>query len=175
MPDDDSLEARLKRLEDLAEIERLITDYRHHLDARDLHAYSRLFCADGEWSGNTGHAQGPDAIQAMLEERLSPNPPAPGPTSWHVVANPMIDLDGDSATASVTWALIRRGEGDQPELALLGHYDDVLAREDGRWRFKSRRAEIDIPHRPAPRPASQPAVGPASQPASQPGAPEPVR
>jgi uncharacterized protein (TIGR02246 family) len=143
--------ARLQRLEDIAEIDRLIVDYARHLDTRDLHAYSRLFCADGEWSGNTGHAQGPDAIQAMLEERLPPNPPAPGPTSSHVVSNPVIDVDGDTATASVTWALIRRGaDEDQPELALLGHYDDVLAREDGRWRFKSRRAHIDIPGRPVP-------------------------
>lgn len=141
--------ARLQRLEDIAEIDRLIVDYARHLDTRDLHAYSRLFCADGEWSGNTGRAQGPDAIQAMLEERLPANPPAPGPTSSHVVSNPVIDVDGDTATASVTWALIRRGaDEDQPELALLGHYDDVLEREDGRWRFKSRRAHIDIPDRP---------------------------
>jgi 3-phenylpropionate/cinnamic acid dioxygenase small subunit len=146
-----SAEARLARLEDVAEIERLIVDYARHLDARDLHAYSRLFCADGEWSGNTGYAKGPDAIQGMLEERLAPNPPAPGPTSRHVVSNPVIEVDGDAATASVTWALIRRGEGDEPELALLGHYDDELAREDGRWRFKSRRAHIDIPNKPAPR------------------------
>jgi uncharacterized protein (TIGR02246 family) len=143
--------ARLQRLEDIAEIDRLIVDYARHLDTRDLHAYSRLFCADGEWSGNTGHAQGPDAIQAMLEVRLPPNPPAPGPTSSHVVSNPVIDVDGDTATASVTWALIRRGaDEDEPELALLGHYDDVLAREDGRWRFKRRRAQIDIPDRPVP-------------------------
>jgi 3-phenylpropionate/cinnamic acid dioxygenase small subunit len=146
-----SVEERLARLEDVAEIEGLILEYARHLDARDLHAYSRLFCADGEWSGNTGHAKGPDAIQAMLEERLPPNPPAPGPTSRHVVSNPVIEVEGDSARASVTWALIRRGEGDEPELALLGHYRDELAREDGRWRFRSRRAHIDIPDRPAPR------------------------
>jgi 3-phenylpropionate/cinnamic acid dioxygenase small subunit len=146
-----SVEERLARLEDVAEIEGLILEYARHLDARDLHAYSRLFCADGEWSGNTGHAKGPDAIQAMLEERLPPNPPAPGPTSRHVVSNPVIEVDGDSAKASVTWALIRRGESDEPELALLGHYRDELAREDGRWRFRSRRAHIDIPDRPVPR------------------------
>ena len=44
--------------------------------------------------------------------------------------------------------MIRRGEGDQPVLALLGHYDDVLAREDGHWKFKRRQAQIDIPHDP---------------------------
>jgi len=150
MADDGSVLARLARLEDLAEIERLFYDYRRHLDARDLYAYSRLFCEDGEWSGRTGSAVGPDAIQAMLEANLSPNPPAPAATSWHIVSNPIIDLDGDGdgATASTTWALIRRGAGDVPEVVLLGHYDDVLARENGRWLFKRRRAHMDIPDNP---------------------------
>jgi SnoaL-like domain len=148
MADEDALLARVQRLEDLAAIERLFLDYRRHLDARDMYAYSRLFCEDGEWAGRTGSAVGPDGIQQMLEANLSPNPPAPGATSWHIVSNPTVELDGDRATAQVTWALIRRGEGDQPVLALLGHYDDVLAREDGHWKFKRRQAHIDIPHDP---------------------------
>jgi uncharacterized protein (TIGR02246 family) len=149
MADDPALLARLERLEDLAEIERLFYEYRRHLDARDMHAYSRLFTRDGEWSGRTGDAVGPEAIRAMLEANLTPNPPAPGATGWHIVSNPLIDLDGDRATASTTWALIRRAEGDEPKVELLGHYDDELAREDGRWRFKRRRAHLDIPHHPA--------------------------
>jgi uncharacterized protein (TIGR02246 family) len=148
MADDTTILARLQRLEDLAEIERLFYEYRRHLDARDMHAYSRLFASDGEWSGRTGSAVGPDAIQAMLEANLSPNPPAPGATGWHIVSNPLIDLDGDRATASTTWAVIRRQPGDTPAMVLLGHYDDVLEREHGRWRFKRRHAHIDIPDNP---------------------------
>jgi len=149
MADETTILARLQRLEDLAEIERLFYEYRRHLDARDMYSYSRLFCSDGEWSGRTGSAVGPDGIQAMLEANLTPNPAPPGATSWHIVSNPLIDLDGDSATASTTWALIRRAEGDEPKVILLGHYDDVLAREDGRWKFRRRRAHVDIPHSPA--------------------------
>jgi uncharacterized protein (TIGR02246 family) len=148
MSDMDAVLERLQRLEDLAAIDRLFQEYRRHLDARDLHAYSRLFCEDGEWAGRTGSAVGPDAIQAMLEANLDPNPPAPGATSWHIVSNPTVDLDGDHATAQVTWSLIRRAEGDAPAVVLLGHYDDVLAREDGTWKFKRRQAHIDIPNHP---------------------------
>jgi len=148
MADVQDLLARVRRLEDLAEIQRLFYDYRRFLDARDLHSYSRLFCEDGEWTGRTGSAVGPDGIQAMLEANLSPNPPAPHATSWHIVSNPTIDLDGDRATAQTTWALIRRADGDVPQVALLGHYDDVLARERGRWKFKRRQASMDIPDHP---------------------------
>jgi SnoaL-like domain len=135
---------RLARLEDTLAIQRLLIDYGLHLDARDLHAYSRLFCEDGEWTGDTGTAVGPDAIQAMLEAELPGNPPAPGATTWHLMANPAIDVDGDRATARVLWVLLRRDVGDQPGIAVTGHYEDVLAREDGRWKFKRRAAFVDI-------------------------------
>jgi 3-phenylpropionate/cinnamic acid dioxygenase small subunit len=135
---------RLRRLEDTIAIQRLLVDYGVHLDARDLHAYSRLFCEDGEWTGDTGTAVGPDAIQAMLEAGLPGNPPAPGETTWHVMANPAVDVDGDAATARVLWVLLRRDAGDVPGIAVTGHYEDLLAREDGRWKFKRRAAFVDI-------------------------------
>ena len=69
------------RLEDVLEIQRLLMDYGRHLDARDLHSYSLLFCEDGEWTGATGTAVGPAAIQAMLEANLPGNPAAPGATT----------------------------------------------------------------------------------------------
>lgn len=144
MAQDPSLPARLQRLEDILEIQRLLVDYGLHLDARDLHAYSQLFCADGEWSGSTGSAVGPAAIQAMLESELPGNPPAPGETTWHLLANPIVDVDGDRATARVMWVLLRRDAGDRPGIAVTGHYEDVLAREDGRWRFKRRRSFVDV-------------------------------
>ncbi|HEY1776625.1 MAG TPA: nuclear transport factor 2 family protein [Solirubrobacteraceae bacterium] len=135
---------RLARLEDTLAIQRLLIDYGLHLDARDLRAYSRLFCEDGEWTGATGTAVGPDAIQAMLEAELPGNPPAPGATTWHVMANPAIDVDGDSATSRVMWILVRRDAGDAPGIAVTGHYEDVLVRENGAWRFKRREAFVDI-------------------------------
>ncbi len=144
MAEDLTVAARLARVEDIIEIQRLLLDYGHHLDARDLRAYSRLFCEDGEWTGATGSAVGPDAIQAMLEADLPGNPAAPGETTWHVMANPVIDVDADRASARTMWILLRRDAGDRPGIAVTGHYDDLLAREDGRWKFKRRAASIDV-------------------------------
>ena len=144
MAGQDQLLARLQRLEDTFEIQRLLVDYGRHLDARDLRSYSRLFCDDGEWTGATGTAVGPDAIQAMLEANLPGNPPAPGPTTWHLMCNPVIDVDGDRATAQVTWVLLRRDAGDRPGIAVTGRYEDILVREHGRWRFKRREAFVEI-------------------------------
>lgn len=147
-----ALERRVARLEDLEQIRQLFVRYKRHLDERDFAAYSKLFSRDGEWLGGTGHAVGPAQIQAMLEERLGPNAPPPGPTHFHLVAAPEIELDGDRARAEVSWALITRGEGDVPEMTLWGHYSDTLVREDGSWRFRRRIAHTDVPHRPLTKP-----------------------
>jgi uncharacterized protein (TIGR02246 family) len=151
-PPGDTIEARLRRLEDREEIRQLIQDYRRHLDARDLVAYGRLFAEEGEWLGGTGYGQTPGGITAMLEERL-PGRGASGQTSWHLLTEPEIELRGDTATGSVTWAWVGSGEGDTPVMRLLGHYDDAYVREHGRWRFQRRIAYTDIPHRPLDVPA----------------------
>jgi uncharacterized protein (TIGR02246 family) len=141
----DMIEERLRKLEDREEIRQLNQDYRRHLDARDLDAYSQLFAEDGEWLGRTGYGRGPASIAAMLKERLPANPGPPGPTSWHLVTEPQIELHGDRATGTVTWALVQRSQRDTPVLKLLGHYDDTYVREHGRWRYGRRVAHIDIP------------------------------
>jgi ketosteroid isomerase-like protein len=156
----DSLVERLRRLEDAEQIRQLNLEYRRHLDARDLDAYGRLFADDGEWLGGTGYGQGPAGITAMLKERLAGNPGPPGPTSWHLVTESGVDVRGDWATGTVTWALIQRGDGDQPVMRLLGHYDDVYVRERGRWRYQRRIAHTDIPHRELTLPKSSATVSP---------------
>jgi hypothetical protein len=142
---DEELEARVRRLEDIQEIRNLVFQYRVELDKRDLAAYSALFAKDGTWSGRTGSAQTPAGIQAMLEERLSPNPPAPGPTTTHIVTDPTITVDGDTATGYCLWSLIGRSDSDTPQILLLGHYEDEYVREDGVWKFAAREAAVDIP------------------------------
>lgn len=142
-----SVEERLSRLEDREEIRRLVQEYRRQLDARDLEAYGLLFAQDGEWLGGTGYGKTPAGITAMLTERLPGNTGDSGQASWHLLTEPEIELHGDRATGSVTWALVGRDDADAPVMRLLGHYDDTYVRENGRWRFQRRIAHTDIPYR----------------------------
>jgi uncharacterized protein (TIGR02246 family) len=146
------IEARLRRLEDAEEIRRLIQDYRRHLDTHDLVAYGHLFAADGEWIGGTGYGKSPAGITAMLTERLPA--PAPGPqSSWHLLTDPVITVDGDRATGLLTWSWVGKGEGNVPVMRLLGTYEDSYVRENGRWRFRTRIAQTNIPHKELDLPA----------------------
>jgi uncharacterized protein (TIGR02246 family) len=139
------IEARLRRLEDLEEIRRLFMEYRRALDDKDLGGYCDLFTEDGEFIANSQRYRGREAIHGMLVGMLgSALGDRPG-ADFHLVANPIVEVDGDRATAQVTWAYVVRGEDDRPLLLMLGHYDDVLRRDGGRWRFERRDARSDVP------------------------------
>jgi uncharacterized protein (TIGR02246 family) len=142
---DESIEARLRRLEDREAIWRLFQDYRRELDQRDFAAYSRLFADDGEWIGDLGRAKGPAEIEALLVRTLEVYADDTTRT-YHLVTNPVIDVDGDRATAYSNWCFVTRADDDQPTLAMLGHYDDVLTRGDVGWKFLRRVAYRDMPY-----------------------------
>ncbi len=144
-------ELRLRRLEDLEQIRRLFVEYKRVLDQQDFAAYGALFAADGEFVASPPQglqqAKGPAAIQALVEAMpgslLGSEPGA----DFHVVVNPLIELDAadpDRARAEVTWLYVVKGDDGLPALCKLGHYDDQLIREAGRWRFLRREAPTDI-------------------------------
>lgn len=142
---DEGIEARLQRLEDREAIWQLFQEYRRELDRRDFAAYAQLFAEEGEWLGDLGHARGRAQIEELLVRTLEVNPDDRTRT-YHLVANPVIQVDGDRATAQSTWCFITRSDDDQPVLSMLGHYDDVLVRVDGRWKFLRRVAHRDMPY-----------------------------
>lgn len=138
----DTVEARLRRLEDLDAIRQLFVDYGHYLDNGDFAAYGALFAEEGEvLLGPIGRAKGPAAIEALMEKTLGGR----AGSSYHLVANPVIELDGDRATSEVTWAVIARGKDGQPVLPMVGRHVDVLVREGGTWKFLRREGHVDIP------------------------------
>jgi hypothetical protein len=140
--DKDDVQERVRRLEDLEEIRQLFIDYGHHLDRGDFAAHSQLFATEGEvLLGAMGRAKGPRAIRALMESQLG----ATVGQWYHLIASPVIRLDGDRATSHVAWAaLLRDGQGN-PSLRMLGHHRDVLIREQGRWKFMRREGYIDLP------------------------------
>ena len=143
-----SLAARLQRLEDVEEIRTLLLDYGRFLDARDLPAYSRLFAKEGEWVGGFGSAKGPAGILAFMQQNLGTGPNRTN--TFHILSNFQIDVKGDTATAWSRWTFVTPAADGKPVISQSGRYDDLLVREDGRWRFKRRTAANDIPV-PAPR------------------------
>ena len=140
------VENRLRKLEDLEEIRRLLMDYGRFLDRRDFESFSLLFAEnDGEWIGGMGRARGQKAIRRLMEETIGTNAGEDSPGNFHLFTNDRIDLNGDRAAAETKWIFMVRSAGGKPEPFYLGHYEDELVREKGEWKFLRRVVFSDIP------------------------------
>jgi hypothetical protein len=142
----ESLASRLQRLEDREEIRQLLKDYGRFLDQRDFASFSKLFAEkDGEWIGGMGKAKGPQAIQKLMENSIGKNTEKISAPNFHLFTNEIIDLNGNQADATTKWIFVVQGENNRPQALMLGHYEDSMTRENGRWKFLRRVVHGDIP------------------------------
>jgi hypothetical protein len=142
---DETLESRVKKLEDREEIRQLIMDYGRFLDQRNFHAFSGLFAkTKGEWIGGMGRAKGSQAIRELMESTIGKDTSMT--QSCHLFTNETIHVNGDQATAVTKWIFVVPGESNRPQLFFLGHYEDSMIREEGRWKFLRRVVRADIPN-----------------------------
>jgi len=136
-----SIEERVQRLEDLEEIRQLFTDYGHHLDHANYDAYANLFAIDGELNlGGAGRATGVPAIRTLLEKLLQFRTG----TVRHIISSPIVQLNGDQATAEVMWVMLTACPEGLPAIGMIGHHEDILTKKDGNWKFLRREGHIDI-------------------------------
>lgn len=141
-----SVEERLQALEDREAIRALLTAYRRALDEKEFEAYADLFGDDGEFVTDGRSVRGRTEILAMLAELQAEGAlSVAAGDDRHLVTNVEIAVDGDRATALSTWVYLTRGPGDEPQLSLVGHYEDSLRRTAAGWRFARRAAPCDIP------------------------------
>jgi len=167
----DSLAARLRKVEDRQAIEQLLMgDYPRALDARDWAAYAALFTKDGTLIMGSAKRTGPAAIQEFFTTQRFAAPPAPeasspcpappgAPRFMHVVNNLTLQIKGDTATDQAYWQTILTRDC-KSVVAAAGHYEDVLKREDGHWKFFKRQIFDDFPPRTTPAPAATSAPKP---------------
>ena len=156
-----SVEERLQFLEDQYEIEQLaVVKYANALDAFDGKAYAALFTKDGVLDLVGNEFKGQKAIEEMFTNPASMGPPPkPGeepvpfemPTPEpgqilvpHVITNTSYAIDGDTATGRCYFQEITTVAG-KVEIINSGHYDDVLRKEDGVWKFVRRNIMQDHP------------------------------
>jgi len=144
-----SISQRVQALVDRAAIERLITsDYSTALDNKDWKAFGELFTEDGEFSmldpaWSPKNFKGREAIAHAFTDPAPTDrgpgvPPASDLPVKHVISNPHITIHGDNATATAYWMEMDLQKLGSVRVRATGYYIDVLKRDNGVWRFKSR-------------------------------------
>ena len=126
-----TLEARIRRLEDVEALKTLKYRYAEYCDRDyDPELLAPLFTTDAIWDGGVlGRVAGRDAIRRFFAVASKAMPFA-----IHHVMNPTIEVNGDQATGGwLLWQPCIHVSGSA--LWVAGRYHDEYRREDGEWRF----------------------------------------
>ncbi len=127
-------------LEDCEEIRQLYARYCHSIDNRQYEKWVDCFTDDGVFeSPRFGRYAGRDGLRRFTEiyrEALG------GVRVRHVSSTVGFEISGEQAAGLCYFAYFQC-KGGKAELAAVGHYDDTLRKENGVWKFESRRVTVD--------------------------------
>ena len=137
--------------EDRVAITELIYRYAELIDAGDFDGLGELL-AHAEFGGpRTPRARGANAITALFvatTRRFADGTPK----TRHLVLNPIVEVDGDTASARSTFCVVQATDAVALQPIVVGRYYDTFARDGGDtfardtagWHFTQRVAEVEM-------------------------------
>jgi len=130
---------------DKLEIREVIERSVRCIDNQDSDGLALLFEPDGVLQLAGTVFAGHDALRGMFRgggaaaRWTEPGHLLEQPGGTHLTSNPVIDVEGDVATAETDMLTVKRGDDGRAVITLLARYRDRLRRaDDGRWLFSSR-------------------------------------
>jgi len=94
--------------------------------------WAELFSDDAEFAVMGQVHRGPAAIRDFISAAMGPEA-----RGRHITANPVVEVDGDTATTSIDYLFVK-GAGASFQVINVGRYNDVLVRDGDRWLFAKR-------------------------------------
>jgi hypothetical protein len=119
---------------DILEIQQLRSAYTWCLDTPDIDALIDLFADDAHCEfGPYGSWDGKEELRAGFSENTS----APGDPflTMHITANHLVELQGEDRATGRIYLLGQILSQEQGPDGILGHYEDIYRKVDGRWLF----------------------------------------
>lgn len=135
----------METLLDRIQIEDILTRYYYDLSLGNAHELSEYFTEDALLDVDGTIAKGHAEI-AKLYQRPEPDPnePAPGRRGHMLLTNPIIEINGDTATVHVIWTgVMNEGIGKLPHVFEQGREDTELVKQNGKWLIKRRYITAD--------------------------------
>lgn len=140
----DEMERVLRELVDERAVVKALYGYAHGLDYGPEEQFVDVFTPDGSWRRRPGRRperqfSGRDAITQMYRDHVH----APEYYHKHVVANPVVEVSGNTATARSYLILVAEHPSGPYVRAFSRCFDQFVRCDDGRWRLLSREAEME--------------------------------
>jgi 3-phenylpropionate/cinnamic acid dioxygenase small subunit len=125
---------------DKLEVNELLYRYAELIDAGDFDGVGALL-GRGNFMGVSGAGR-----IAKLFATTTRRFPEHGntPRTRHLVLNPIVDVDGDSATARSTFCVVQQTETVALQPIVVGRYADTFARDSTGWHFTERTVDIQM-------------------------------
>ncbi|KAB7755433.1 nuclear transport factor 2 family protein [Mycolicibacterium mucogenicum] len=125
---------------DKLEITELLYRYAELIDAGDFDGVGKLL-----GRGNFMGVAGAEAIAALFAKTTRRFPEHGNtPRTRHLVLNPIVELDGDTARARSTFCVVQQTDTVPLQPIVVGRYADVFARDEAGWHFTERVADVQM-------------------------------
>ncbi|BBZ20755.1 nuclear transport factor 2 family protein [Mycolicibacterium gadium] len=125
-------------VEDVVEIERLVSRYNFAFDRRDAEGFAHCFTADGSFFlGDDEQTRGHDGLAAYVAAT------AVSGQLRHVTTSVLAEGDGTSATSQAYCTVFVSNPGGGYQVIAQGIYRDELTKNADGWRFCKRRFDQD--------------------------------
>jgi SnoaL-like domain len=134
-------------VQDRLDILELYARHAHSIDANNGDEYAECFTRDGLFAATTGRIAG-KTFRGRDELRALGNDPAREPPTRHWTCNYIFTPRSDHIEGRCYVMRIEVG-GNEPVIAASAVYHDEIVHEDGRWRFRARRPQLDLQRRPS--------------------------
>jgi ketosteroid isomerase-like protein len=123
-----SLEERIKRVIDVEEIRSLMSKYCHGIDKKDEATFMSIWADDSVYELPRGQTAGIEGIRQLVHKVWREVPKC-----HHHITNPLIEINGDRATA-MTDVIYYRQTDDGVLQLLSGTYSFKFASVAGEWK-----------------------------------------
>jgi 3-phenylpropionate/cinnamic acid dioxygenase small subunit len=132
-------------VEDKLAITELLYRYAELIDAGDFDGVGQLLARAtfaGTRSPSTSGAENLAKLFAMTTRRYPDH--GNTPRTRHLVLNPIVDVDGSTATARSTFCVVQNTETVPLQPIVVGRYFDSFSCDDDGWHFTARQVEVEM-------------------------------
>lgn len=122
------------------QITEMLYRYAELIDAGDFDGVGALL-----GRGNFMGVAGPAAIAELFAATTRRFPEHGNrPRTRHLVLNPIIDIDADSARARSTFVVVQQTDTVALQPIVVGRYADTFARDEHGWYFTERTVDVEM-------------------------------
>ena len=131
-------------MSDRTAITDLIYHYAELIDAGDFDGLGRLLGRASFGGPRTPTVSGAQNIAGLFAMTTKRFPETGTPRTRHLVLNPIVEIDGDTATARSTFCVVQATDTVPLQPIVVGRYYDTFVRDQDGWHFTERIAAVEM-------------------------------